>query len=95
MQQIHPCDVGNSLEDCARHEDKFWGTANAFHVKGDNKYTWSVQCIIFMITVGRIPSITEMSTDDMQELDPVNLRMSFRQWEKLGLLPSGKALDYA
>jgi hypothetical protein len=31
----------------------------------------------------------------MQEIDPVNLRMSSRQWEKLGLLPSGKALDHA
>jgi hypothetical protein len=43
-----------------------------------------------------------MSTDEyalrsMQEIDPVNLRMSSqaRQWEKLGLLPSGKALDHA
>ena len=53
-----------------------------------------------MITGGRIPSITEMSTDEyglrsMQEIDPVNLRMSSRQWEKQGLLPSGKALDHA
>jgi hypothetical protein len=31
----------------------------------------------------------------MQEIDPVNLRMPSRQWEKLGLLPSGKALDHA
>jgi hypothetical protein len=31
----------------------------------------------------------------MQEIDLVNLRMSSRQWEKLGLLPSGKALDHA
>ncbi len=41
-----------------------------------------------------------MSTDNyglrsMQEIDPVNMRMSSRQWEKLGLLPSGKALDHA
>jgi hypothetical protein len=31
----------------------------------------------------------------MQEIDPVNSRMSSRQWEMLGLLPSGKALDHA
>ncbi len=31
----------------------------------------------------------------MQEIDSVNLRMSSRQWEQLGLLPSGKALDHA
>jgi hypothetical protein len=90
----------NSLEDCARHEDNFLRTANALHVKGDDKYTRSVQCIVFMITGGRIPSITEMSTDEyglrsMQEIDPVNLRMSSGQWEKLGLLPWGKALDHA
>jgi hypothetical protein len=53
-----------------------------------------------MITGGRIPSITEMSTDEcglrsMQEIDPVNSRMSSRQWEKLGLLPLGNALDHA
>ncbi len=75
-------------------------TANSFHVKGDNKYARSVQRIVFMITGERIPSITKMSTDEyglrsMQEIDPVNLRMSSRQWEKLGLLPSGKALDHA
>jgi hypothetical protein len=69
-------------------------------VKGDDKYTRYVQCIVFMITGGRIPSITEMSTDkyglrSMQEIDPVNLRMSARQWENVGLLPSGKALDHA
>jgi hypothetical protein len=88
------------LEGCTRHQDKFLRTANAFHVKGDDKYTRSVQCIVFMITGGRVPSITEMNTDEcglrsMQEIDPVNLRMSSRLWEKLGLLPSGKALDHA
>ncbi len=31
----------------------------------------------------------------MQEIDSVNLITSSRQWEKLGLLPSGKALDPA
>jgi hypothetical protein len=31
----------------------------------------------------------------MQEIDPVNLRMSSRKWEKLGLLLSGKTLDHA
>ena len=100
MQQIDPRDVPNSLEDCTRHRDKFLRTANAFHGKGDDKYTRSVQCLVFMIAGGRFPSITEMSTDEyglrsMQEIDPVNLRMSSGQWEKLGLLPSGKALDHA
>ncbi len=31
----------------------------------------------------------------MQEIDPVNLRMSSRQWKKQGFLPLGKALDHA
>jgi hypothetical protein len=74
-------------------------SANAFHVNGDEKNTRSVQCIIFLITGGRIPSITEMSMNQnglrsMQEIYPVNLRMSSSQWEKLGLLTSGKVLDH-
>jgi hypothetical protein len=69
-------------------------------VKGDDKYRRSVQCIVFIITGGGIPSLTEMSKDEyglrsMQEIDPVNLRMASRQWDKLGLLPSGKVLDHA
>ena len=47
----------------------------------------------------RIPSIDEMTTDEyglqsMSDIDPVDLRMSSRQWESLGLVPSGKALDH-
>ncbi len=64
MQQSYPCEVENSLKDFARHQDKFWRTVNAFHVDGDEKYTQSVNCIVFMITEGKIPSITEMSTDE-------------------------------
>jgi hypothetical protein len=37
----------------------------------------------------------EFGFRSMQDIDPVNLRMSSRQWEKLGLLQSGKALDHA
>jgi hypothetical protein len=52
-----------------------------------------------MITNGRIPSMDEMSTDEyglrsMSDIDLVDLRISFRQWELQGLVPSGKALDH-
>jgi hypothetical protein len=30
----------------------------------------------------------------MSDIDPVDLRMSSRQWELQGLVPSGKALDH-
>jgi hypothetical protein len=45
------------------------------------------------------PSIDEMTTDEfglrsMSDIDPVDLRMSSRQWELQGLVPSGKALDH-
>ncbi len=48
---------------------------------------------------GRIPTIDEMTTDEyglrsMSDIDPVDLRMSSRQWELQGLTPSGKALDH-
>ncbi len=68
-------------------------TANYFHVIGDDKPTKSAECVFFMITNGRIPTIDEMTTD---EFDLVDLRMSSRlgQWELQGLEPSGKALDY-
>ncbi len=74
----------NSLEDCSRQQDKFLRTANSFHVKGDDKYTRSVECIhciVYMITGGRIPSIREMTTDEfglrsMEDIDQVDLRMS-------------------
>ncbi len=58
--------------------------ANYFHVKGDDKYTRSVECDVFMITNGRIPTIDEMTTDglrSMSDIDLVDLRMPSRQWE--------------
>ncbi len=65
MAPIDPEDADNSLEDCARHDqDQFMRTANSFHVKGDDKNTSSVECVVFMITGGRIPSIDEMTTDE-------------------------------
>jgi hypothetical protein len=72
--------------------------ANYFHVKGDDKYTRSVECIMFMITNGRFPSTYEMNTDEyglrsMSDIDPVDLRMSPREWELQVLVPSGEALD--
>ncbi len=41
-------------------------TVNSFHVnaESDEKYTRSVECVVFMITGGRIPTIDEMTTDD-------------------------------
>ena len=40
-----------------------------------------------------------MTTDEyglrsMTDIDPADLRMSSRQWELQGLVPSGKALDH-
>ncbi len=57
---------------------------NYFHVKGDDKYTRSVECVVFMITNGRIPTMDEMTTDEiglrsMSDIDPVDLRMSSGQ----------------
>ncbi len=67
-------------------------TANSFHVKGEDKYTRSVECVVFMITNGRIPTIDEMTRDEyglqsMSVIDPVDLRMSSRQWELQGCVP--------
>ena len=99
MALIDPQDADNSLEDCSRQLDQFVSNANNFHVKGDDKYTRSVECIVFMITNGRFPAIHEMTTDEyglrsiMTDIDPADLRMSSRRWELLGLVPSGKALD--
>ncbi len=78
MEPIDPQDVENSLEDCARHQDQFMRTASSFHVKGDDKYTRSVGCVVFTITGGRIPSIDEMTTDEyglrsMTDIDPADL----------------------
>ncbi len=92
MAPIDPQDTDNSLEDCARQLDQFVSTANSFHVKGDDKYTRSVECVMFMITHGRILSIDEMTTDEygfqlMSDNDPVDLRMSSRQWVLQGLVP--------
>jgi hypothetical protein len=50
MAPIDPQDADNSLEDCARL-DQFVRTANSFHVKGDDKYTSSVECVVFMIVM--------------------------------------------
>jgi hypothetical protein len=77
----------------------FCDAANYFHVKGDDKYTRSAEGVVFMITNGRIPTIDEMTTDEyglrsMSDIEIVDLRMSSRQWEFQGLVPSGKALDH-
>ncbi len=52
-----------------------------------------------MITNGWFPSTDAMTTDEyglrsMSDIDPVDLRMSSRQWELQGLVPSGIALDH-
>jgi hypothetical protein len=57
MEPIDPQDVENSLEDCPGHQDQFMRTAGSFHVKDDDKCTRSVECAVFMITGGRIPTI--------------------------------------
>jgi hypothetical protein len=99
MAPIDPQDADNSLEDCARRLDQFVVTANSFHVKGDDKYTRSVECIVFKNKNGRFPAIHEITTDEyglrsMSDIDPVDLKMSSRQWELQGLVSSGKALDH-
>ncbi len=86
MALIDPQDADNSLEDCARQVDQFVRTANSFHMKVDEKYTRYVECVIFMITNGRIPTIDEMTTDEygllsMSDIDPVDLKMSSRPWD--------------
>jgi hypothetical protein len=81
MQQIDPCDVENSSEDMARQQDKSLRTANSFHEKNDDKYTMSLQSLVFLNTGGRIPLIREMTTDEfglrsVQDIDLRDLRMS-------------------
>ncbi len=83
MEPIDPQDVENSLDDCTKHQAHFMRTANSFHVKADDKYTRSVECVVFMITGGRIPTIDEMTADEfglqsMTDIDPMDLRMSSR-----------------
>ncbi len=64
MALIDPQDIDNSLEDCARQLDQFVSTANSFHVKDDDRYTISVECIVFMNTNGRFSATHEMTTDE-------------------------------
>ncbi len=64
MAPIDPQDADNSLEYCARQLDRFVSATNSFHVKGDDKYTRSVECVVLMITNGRVPTIDEMTTDE-------------------------------
>jgi hypothetical protein len=101
MAPIDPQDADDSLEDCARQLDQFVSAANYFHVKGDDKYTRSVECFAFMITDGRIHTINEMTTDEyglrsmpVSDIDLVDLRISSRPWEFQGLVPSCKALTH-
>ncbi len=61
MAPIDPQDADNTLEDCARQLDQDVRTANSFHVKGDDKYTRPVECVVFMITNERIPTIIVQS----------------------------------
>jgi hypothetical protein len=63
MAPVDPQVADSSLEDCARQLDQFVSAANSFHVKGDDKYTRSVECVVFMITNGIMASIDEMTMD--------------------------------
>ncbi len=54
MAPIDPQDAENSLDNCARQLDQFVRTADPFHVEADDKYTRSVECVVFMITGGTI-----------------------------------------
>jgi hypothetical protein len=99
MALIDPQDIDYSLEDCARQLDQFVSTANSFHVKGDGRYTRSVERIVFMITNGRFPATHEMTTNEyglrsMSDSDPVDLRMSSRQWE-LQIITQGVSVIHA
>ncbi len=99
MAPIDPQDIDNSLEDCARQLDQFVSATNSFHVKGDGKYTRSVECIAFMITNGRFPATHEMTTDEygwrsMSGIDQADLRMSSRQWE-LQVITQGVSMIHA
>jgi hypothetical protein len=39
-------------------------------------------------------SMDEYGLRSMTDIDPADLRMSSRQWELQGLVPSGRALDH-
>ena len=52
-----------------------------------------------MNTNGRFPTTHEMTTDEsglrsMSDIDPVDLRMSSKTWEKRGLVPMGKMIEH-
>jgi hypothetical protein len=69
-------------------------------VRADDKYTRSIECVVYLITGGRIPTINDMTTDEyglqsMKDIDQMDLRMSSKQWEKQGLMLWSKALDHA
>ncbi len=68
-------------------------------MSAENSYTRSVECVVFMITNGRFPTVNEMTTDEyglrsMSGIDLLDMIMSSRQWELQGLVPSSKALDH-
>ncbi len=64
MEPIDPQDVEFLIEDCTCHQDQFVRTANSFYVRADDKYNRSVECVVFMITGGRIPTIDETTTNE-------------------------------
>ena len=78
MAPIDPPDAENSLEDCARQLDQFMRTASSFRVKADDKYTRSVECVVFMIANGRIPTIDEMTTDEYGLLSMSDIPVDFK-----------------
>jgi hypothetical protein len=47
-----------------------------------------------MITGGRIPSIKEMKADENEWRSMEKIKMSFKMWEKKGLVPIGKAIEH-
>jgi hypothetical protein len=68
-------------------------------MRGDDKFTRSVHCIIFIITGGRIPSIKEMTTDESglrstSNNDPKDVIMSSKMWEKHRIVSMGRFIEH-
>ncbi len=73
-----------ALEDCTRQQDKFLTTGSSFHVKGHDNSTRFVQCM----------NTDEYRLRSMEEIDPADVRMSSKMWEKKRLLPMGKSMEH-
>ena len=66
---VDPSDIKISLENLLRRLDKIQSAMCSLNVRDEKKTSYPVNCIWHMLEAGRIPSIDELSDDEVTRME--------------------------